>query len=370
MKTVIITENERGFLTVNGKFSKMLGAGKYRICGNKEIEVVAISAKAISLKSKIPQALLAQDPDFAAQTTAIECKNGEYLFHFVNGVFQELITQAGTHYFWAQYDTHTFESEDPTKVYISEKFLPYISYIPGMYYERANVFEREKGLLYINHKFERILEPGCYFYWSAYTQTIRAERYPDGLVKKDVVGQEILTADKVSLRINCVCNYRITDFLALGKEIGENYEELLHDCVQLALREYVGKHTIDQILESKQEMSEYLSAAVVEKGKQLHLAIEQVAVKDIILPGEVRDIMNTVLIAEKKAQASVIARREEVASTRSLLNTARLMEENETLYKLKEMEYVERICEKVGNINLNGGEGLLTQLTATLLGKK
>ena len=61
-------------------------------------------------------------------------------------------------------------------------------------------------------------------------------------------------------------------------------------------------------------------------------------IKDIILPGEIREIMNTVLIAEKKAQANVIMRREEVASTRSLLNTARLMDENQTLFKLKEME--------------------------------
>jgi len=85
-------------------------------------------------------------------------------------------------------------------------------------------------------------------------------------------------------------------------------------------------------------------------------------VKDIILPGEIRDIMNTVLVAEKRAQASVIARREEVASTRSLLNTAKLMEENQTLYRLKELEYVERICANVGNISLNGNGDLLAQL--------
>ena len=72
--------------------------------------------------------------------------------------------------------------------------------------------------------------------------------------------------------------------------------------------------------------------------------------------------MNTVLVAEKRAQASVIARREEVASTRSLLNTAKLMEENQTLYRLKELEYVERICANVGNISLNGNGDLLAQL--------
>ena len=80
--------------------------------------------------------------------------------------------------------------------------------------------------------------------------------------------------------------------------------------------------------------------------------------------------MNTVLVAEKKAQANVISRREEVASTRSLLNTARLMVEIETLYKLKELEYVERICEKVGNINLSTGGDILTQLTSSLTSKR
>ena len=51
-----------------------------------------------------------------------------------------------------------------------------------------------------------------------------------------------------------------------------------------------------------------------------------------------------------------------MASTRSLLNTARLMDENRTLFKLKEMEYLEKICDKVGNISLNGGKGVLEQL--------
>ncbi len=70
--------------------------------------------------------------------------------------------------------------------------------------------------------------------------------------------------------------------------------------------------------------------------------------------------------AEKRAQANVITRREEVASTRSLLNTARLMEENRTLMRLKEMEYIERICENVGNISLNGNGDLLAQLQQLL----
>ncbi len=92
------------------------------------------------------------------------------------------------------------------------------------------------------------------------------------------------------------------------------------------------------------------------------MEFQNAGIKDIILPGEIRDIMNTVLVAERKAQANVITRREEVASTRSLLNTAKLMDENKTLYKLKEMECLERICAQVGNIQVSGGGALLEQL--------
>ena len=84
--------------------------------------------------------------------------------------------------------------------------------------------------------------------------------------------------------------------------------------------------------------------------------------RDVILTGDMKGIMNQVLIAQKQAQANVITRREETASTRSLLNTAKLMEDNEMLYKLKEMEYVEKIAEKIGEITVNGKDGMVKQL--------
>ena len=82
--------------------------------------------------------------------------------------------------------------------------------------------------------------------------------------------------------------------------------------------------------------------------------VNDFGIRDIILPGDVKEIMNQVLIAEKKAQANIIMRREETASTRSLLNTAKLMEENAMLWKLKEMEYVEKIADKISNISVSG----------------
>jgi len=138
--------------------------------------------------------------------------------------------------------------------------------------------------------------------------------------------------------------------------------------LQLALREYVGRYRLDELLESKEELSRFVFEALKAKEKEYYVEFHDAGVKDIILPGEIRDIMNTVLMAEKKAQANVITRREEVASTRSLLNTAKLMEENKTLYKLKELEYLEKICDNVGNITVSGGSDLLSQLTEILRG--
>lgn len=85
-------------------------------------------------------------------------------------------------------------------------------------------------------------------------------------------------------------------------------------------------------------------------------------IKDIILPGDVKNILNQVLIAEKQAQANVIMRREETASTPSLLNTAKLMENNEMLFKLKEMGCVEKIADKIQDISLYGGGHMIDKL--------
>ena len=90
------------------------------------------------------------------------------------------------------------------------------------------------------------------------------------------------------------------------------------------------------------------------------LAVRSVGVKDVILPGEMKEILNQVVQAEKVAQANLIKRREETAATRSLLNTARLMDENPTLLRLKELETLEKVTEKIDKLTVFGGlEGVL-----------
>jgi len=99
---------------------------------------------------------------------------------------------------------------------------------------------------------------------------------------------------------------------------------------------------------------------VKEKIADFGIEVRSVGVKDVILPGDMKDILNKVVEAEKVAQANVIKRREETAATRSLLNTARLMEDNPTLMRLKELEVLEKVTEKVDKLTVFGGlDGVL-----------
>ena len=135
----------------------------------------------------------------------------------------------------------------------------------------------------------------------------------------------------------------------------------------LSTGEAVGSRTLDELLTDKGAIDREVAASAV-KLEASGLAVRSVGVKDVILPGEMKTILNQVVEAEKVAQANLIRRREETAATRSLLNTARLMEENPTLMRLKELETLEKVTEKVEKITVyNGLEGVLKNMVPGLM---
>ena len=366
MSKVIINDNQRGFLFKDGRFIKMLGAGKYYTFGGREIEVVNAVGELLTEKST-PDALLA-NPDVKGAVAYAEVPDQHIAFHFVNGMYTGVLTK-GIYRYWNLSEKHEFQIVSTAGTEVQADLPAYIiDKLPERICRHVFVNEYQKARLFLNGKLDRILEPGVYHFWNNEVQV--DVNFADTRLKQmSISGQEILTSDKVSLRISFVCNYKITDFVKSYTEV-DDFEEQIHVAAQLAMRDFVGRYKLDEILESKDRLSEYVLGRLKEREGDFYAEITDAGVKDIILPGEIRDIMNTVLVAEKRAQANVITRREEVASTRSLLNTAKLMDENETLFKLKELEYIERICEHVGSINLNGSGDILAQLTSVLGSKK
>jgi regulator of protease activity HflC (stomatin/prohibitin superfamily) len=217
------------------------------------------------------------------------------------------------------------------------------------------------GLLYVSGKLERALGPGVHGFWK-FLRSVQVEVVDTRLAAMEVSGQEILTRDKVSLRVNLSASWRIVDAIA-AKTLVADCKDALYRELQFGLRQAIGARTLDVLLGNKGEVDVEIADYARGKAAAFGVALESVGIKDLILPGEMKEILNQVVQAEKAAQANVIKRREETAATRSLLNTAKIMEESPVLMRLKELETLEKVTEKIDKLTVFGGlEGVLGNL--------
>jgi len=217
------------------------------------------------------------------------------------------------------------------------------------------------AVLYVDGKVHGLLEAGRHAFWR-FNRDLRVDIVDLRLQVLEVAGQEILTKDKVNLRVNLTAGYRVSDVLLAfsrqAKPVDYLYKEL-----QFGLRAAVGTRTLDELLENKTVIDDVVGEHIKRRVVGYGLEVESVGVKDIILPGEMKTILAKVVEAEKAAQANVIRRREETAATRSLLNTAKVMEDNPVALRLKELETLEKVTEKIDKISVFGGlDGVLKDL--------
>ncbi len=225
----------------------------------------------------------------------------------------------------------------------------------------AEVAEKFVGLLYVDGELVKTLGPGLYAFWK-FNRNIKVEQMDTRLQAMEVSGQEILTKDKVSLRANLTAQYQVVDPVSAVKALSDVSGTLYRE-LQFALRASIGTRSLDSLLGDKGELDRVVFETVRDKVSEYGVVMKSVGVKDVILPGDMKEILNQVVQAEKAAQANIIKRREETAATRSLLNTAKLMEENPVLMRLKELEAVEKVTEKVDKLTVFGGlEGVMQEM--------
>jgi len=227
--------------------------------------------------------------------------------------------------------------------------------------EHAQVLDNHVGLLLVNGKLERELAPGAHAFWK-WGRSLAVRQVDTRLQTLEVSGQEILSKDKVSLRLNLSAMYRVMDAVKAFTALSD-FGDFLYKELQLALREMVGGRSLDEILASKEELGREIREQVAARLEEYGLRLASVGVKDIILPGEMKTLLNQVVEAEKQAQANLIRRREETAATRSLHNTARMLERSPTLLRLKELEALEKVTERIDKLTVYGGlDGVLNDL--------
>lgn len=358
MKRIKINAWKKGLVFKNDNLVSVLNEGTYWLWPSM---VVIDCDMSKPLTAPVNLNILLKNEDFVSATLIVEVKNNEIALQYENGLFTAVLA-AGRYIFWKGLINYNFIIVDLNQIEIDigiDKSLLTKKEI-AQFVRSFTVEPYEKAVMYVDGKFNKIMEPGTYNFWKNNTSIV-ISRADLRTMQMEIAGQEILTKDKAALRVNFYAQYNIKDIvkaLVNNKE----YDKQLYVLLQLALREFVGSLTLDELLDKKESISTYVMDSMSEKTESLGVVLKGSGIRDIILPGDMKDIMNQVLVAEKKAQANTIMRREETASTRSLLNTAKLMEDNAMLFKLKEMEYVEKIAEKINNISLSGDSQIVDQL--------
>ncbi len=371
LRKYTVSAKQKMLVAVRGELQAVFGTGQYvlRVQGDEVKVLFADSASPVFDDAPSVQMWAKANPGLVAEHfDCVAAGADELKLYFVGDVLTGCIAPDTHAYFWKQaaapYAIQTVDLKNGLRIDAdTQAKLKAANFWQSSLAKIVYFFQvpaQHQGLLYIDQQLQPVLPAGEYYYWMANRQ-INAEIIDLRPQTCEISGQELLSEDKVTLRVNAVCNYRITDaplWLAQHREP----EQYLYRELQFAIRAVVGGKTMDQLLADKQAIDAELSAAM--RAKNLHgIEIDGAGVKDIILPGEIRTILTRVVEAEKSALANNIRRREETASTRSLLNTARVMEENPVALRLKELETLEKVTEKIDKISVYGGlDGVLNGL--------
>ncbi len=169
--------------------------------------------------------------------------------------------------------------------------------------------ETHRGLKYVDGVFVEILEAGRhplpkkrYFSRTPEVEIILVDMRNRDLTIK---GQEILTADKVAIRVSILVQFAVIDPKAAIHKV-ENYSDRLYSDVQLAARRSLASMTLEDILTNRTHLSEDILREVKEIANGYGIAIARADVKDLVFPGNLQEIMNKVLAAERTSQAQLI----------------------------------------------------------------
>lgn len=357
MKRIVVQDYEIAVVYKHQQIVKVLNGGKFWLLFG-ETYIKYNMYEEFNVKQELD--ILINRADFLCFVNVLVVPEDHIALHYEYEILKRVYSY-GRYVFWNQ-GTHnrleivcTEEIDIPktiSKVCLAKSIMaPYI--------RTYKVESYESAVYFVDGKFEGILDPGFYS-WFTNPTTIHVAKADLRQMLLDVNGQEILTKDKAQIRVNLSVHYRIEDIkraLVLHKE----YEKQLYSILQLSLRAYIGQLTLDELMENKHSADAFVLQDAQAKTQDLGVQVLACGMKDIILPGDVKEIMNQVLIAEKRAQANMIMRREETPATRSLLNTAKLMEDNVMLFRLKEMEYVEKIADKINTISLSSNGQILDQ---------
>ena len=367
---VRIKSYEKGLQFRHGEFVSLLGPGKYRLWSRlwsaKRDRIDLVSTLATKFEHPILDVLVKNRAlrdvltivDLADHERALIWKDGRLAY----------IVGPGRHAFWNEPYALEVEVFDTNTLRFEHRKLEAVVSFPGSskWLTGVDVAEHEDGLLIKDGEIVERLGKGRHVFWAnvgrvTWKAIDRREQVAD------VAGQEIMTNDKVTLRVNLLVTYQVVDSVKAVTVVNDHAQALYREA-QLALRAAVGTRPLDALLADKESVGGEVKNALASRASEFGVTVRSVGLKDIILPGEMKVILNQVIEAEKQAQANLIRRREETAAARSQANTAKLLAENPTLARMKELEVLAEILRGTRSTFVFGSGDLSEQIRGLTAG--
>lgn len=352
LQTIQVPLETRAFLLVDEVPTRFLRPGTTRVWAlGKTIEVLRFKTSELVVASS-PE-LLALVPD--GELVTVELARHEAAIVSRNKVPLRLLRE-GRWSLWAHPDLEV-ERLDLSGVGCEPIRDARRALLDRTCYTEVLVPEGAAGLRFVDGQLDAVLPSGRHAAWTALREvTLVVIDLRERILS--ISNQEVMSRDKVSLRLNASITLRVADAARLART-AKDADAALYLSAQLGLRDAVATHTLDELLSQRSLLTDAILPALTARAEALGLAIIDVGVKDLILPGEMRTLLNRVIEAQKDAEANVIARREETAATRSMAQTAKVLSENPPLMRLKELETYKDLAAKVGTLHVVLGEGAL-----------
>ncbi|WP_345741822.1 slipin family protein [Roseibium album] len=356
---VVISENERALHLVNGELQGILEPGVHSLKNGRGTLVVERHSMAMpEFRSGYEKALFDKLPDVVEKhLTVVRTRSAEVAVVDRDGRVHKVLGPDERLVLWTDTGPWTWELIDTQdQPELTQKLLRRLGDAKQtQQFEIVRVSEGSVALLFVDGVLTRTLQAGVYAFWKA-GRSLTQKLIDLKRQSLDVTGQEVLTLDRVTIRINLSAEFRVVDPVKAAQEV-KDFTDTLHRALQMVFRKQLGALKLDQILERKGEVNAEATARIKSDMAAIGVEIHDIVLKDVILPGEMREILNKVVTAEKEAEANVIRRREETNATRSLLNTAKVMAENPVMLRLKELEALESIAGKVDRLTVHNGTG-------------
>jgi regulator of protease activity HflC (stomatin/prohibitin superfamily) len=217
---------------------------------------------------------------------------------------------------------------------------------------RVTVYEFQRALRYRKGRFLSVLGPGQYWILEPRTTVTPVDVRPNFIT---LMGQEVLTADGVPLKVSVAANYEMSDpQLAINGQA--NYAQALYLLLQLAVREVISTSKADELLENRAGFADKIRALAEPQVQRLGLKLLAADLKDLMISGDLKKSFAQVVKARKEGEAALERARGETAALRSLANAARMLQDNPQLVQL-------RMLQAMGE---SGGNTLVVGLPAAL----